>query len=370
MNRIKDLLQSVLAFPLIKKSVRVIALTVSGVFSSCRALSVLYHLIAFIPYSREHQAVLRGKYRNLRNEALPLPTKVDLRRNIHRLEKGLLMRPRKPVFGANYIDDVINSFGVQVNARKGNPDSGDLDELLWARDVLEAYFEAVQKNSRLERLQEEFEGMKTLLGESVGDKRIPYPAGTLSNPSVAYNDLLNLSTRRKSVRWFLDKPVPRELLDKALLIARESPSACNREPYHFRIYDERRLVRCVASIPFGSAGYAENIPVIVVVTGDLGYYFSSRDRHIIYIDASLAAMGFIYALETQGLNSCVINWPDFEPLEMKLKRELGLRIEERPIMLIAVGYADPEGEVAYSQRKPLDQIRSYNRVSGAEDSQN
>ena len=29
-------------------------------------------------------------------------------------------------------------------------------------------------------------------------------------------------------------------------------------------------------------------------------------------------------------------------------------------MLLAVGWADPEGKVAYSEKKPLDLIRKYN----------
>lgn len=29
-------------------------------------------------------------------------------------------------------------------------------------------------------------------------------------------------------------------------------------------------------------------------------------------------------------------------------------------MLMAVGWADPEGKVAYSEKKPLDLIRKYN----------
>jgi hypothetical protein len=56
----------------------------------------------------------------------------------------------------------------------------------------------------------------------------------------------------------------------------------------------------------------------------------------------------------------VINWPDFEPLERKMAKTLGLEPHERVIMLMAVGYADPTGMVAYSQKKDLDVLRSFN----------
>jgi nitroreductase len=98
----------------------------------------------------------------------------------------------------------------------------------------------------------------------------------------------------------------------------------------------------------------------IVVVGDLSNYFSSRDRHTMYIDASLSVMAFLYALETIGLSSVVINWPDFGLLEKKMKKKLNLKTYERPIMLLAVGYAKEDGMIPCSKKKPLEELRSYN----------
>src|SRR5690606_17043943 len=153
--------------------------------------------------------------------------------------------------------------------------------------------------------------------------------------------------------------------DKALLVARQSPSACNRLPYEFRIFDDPDMVRQVASIPFGAAGYGHQIPTIAVVVGRLNHYFSPRDRHVIYVDGALAAMGFMLALETLGLSSSVINWPDFEPLESKMQKTLGLDYDERVIMLIAIGHADPDRLIPLSEKKSLDILRRYNDLGSA-----
>ncbi|MEX0914056.1 MAG: nitroreductase family protein, partial [Demequina sp.] len=123
--------------------------------------------------------------------------------------------------------------------------------------------------------------------------------------------------------------------------------------------DNPEDVQRVAGIPMGASGYAHQIPTVIVVKGDLSNYFSPRDRHVPYIDASLATMGFIYALETLGLSSSVINWPDLEPLEAKMAKTLGLKPHERVIMLLAVGYADPESLVAYSKKKSLENMRRF-----------
>jgi len=114
-------------------------------------------------------------------------------------------------------------------------------------------------------------------------------------------------------------------------------------------------------MPMGTKGFAHNFPAIVVLVGQLRAYFHPRDRHIIYIDASLAAMGFMLALETLGLSSCAINWPDIPDKEQKMADALDLDPDQRPIMLIAVGFPDPEGAVACSQKQSLDNLRTYNR---------
>src|SRR5690606_23687870 len=104
--------------------------------------------------------------------------------------------------------------------------------------------------------------------------KVPYARAEGHTSAASYEDLLSLAQQRRSVRWFTPDPVPRELIDKALLVARQSPSACNRLPYEFRIFDDPDMVRQVASIPFGAAGYGHQIPTIAVLVGRLNHYFS------------------------------------------------------------------------------------------------
>jgi nitroreductase len=177
---------------------------------------------------------------------------------------------------------------------------------------------------------------------------------------VAFDQLLVLARRRRSVRWFLPKPVPRALIEQAMVVAGLSPSACNRQPYVFRVFDDPDLLREVVQLPGGTAGWAEQIPMMIVVIGELRNYYGERDRHLIYIDGSLAAMSFVYAAETLGLGTCCINWPDIEEDERRAEQVLGLEPDQRPVMFIAVGFPDPEGMVAWSEKKPLDQILRFN----------
>ena len=71
-------------------------------------------------------------------------------------------------------------------------------------------------------------------------------------------------------------------------------------------------------------------------------------------------MSFMLALETLGLSSCAINWPDIEAREKKMETFLKLEKYQRPLMLMGIGYPDPKGMVAFSAKRPIEEIRKYN----------
>ncbi|MBI3299594.1 MAG: nitroreductase family protein [Elusimicrobia bacterium] len=269
------------------------------------------------------------------------------------------MRPRRDVFALEYIGETVDAY-CKASA-SAHVDSG---ELAWAGDVLAAYFSAVRLTPLLASLKSEFEAPRG--GAAVSPERlVPYRRGEPALPEGAFAALEAVARHRKSVRWFQRREVPRPLLDAAVACASTAPSACNRQPFVFRIFDDPAWVRRLAAIPMGTHGYHENIPVLIIVMGRLRDFFSERDRHLIYVDGSLAAMTLILALEAQGLSTCCINWPDIEAREAALAEALYLEPDTRAVMFIAVGYADPDGQVAYSKRKPLDQLRSYNDDRGA-----
>lgn len=327
-------------------------------FGSSRVLTHLFYVVSFLTFNREQSAVLRGRRDYYRNKSSYRTTHVELRRNVHRLEKGLIMQPRRPVFAKDYIEETVEFYVTAAEQTVRRPGTIETAEMDWAYNVLAEFFAVVDDaDPVIARAKAEFVAHPYTPVES---DTVPYPKRQLSD--VTYDQMTALAHQRRSVRWFDGRPAPREAIDQALLVARQAPTACNRLPYEFLVFDDPDMVRTVSGIPFGTAGYGHNIPTIVVVVGKLESYFSPRDRHAPYVDASLASMSFMFALETLGLSSSVINWPDFEPLEQKMQSTLGLGMSDRVIMLIAVGYADPNGKVPYSQKKDLDTFRRYNAL--------
>lgn len=338
----------------LKRAAAATKVRVFRLLSRSRFLSSLYYAMASNAFRREHRAVMEGLLRHHDTGGEGTARFFQLRRNVHRLEKALLMRPRREVFGLDYIGETVDYFR---DCQRLASDT-TAETLRWANDVLHTYFDAVGDHRLVTRARTAFHTVSTQQDPS---NRIPYRRVLQVDP-VHYDDLLALAQRRRSVRWFLPDTPGRDLIDKALAIATQAPSACNRQPFHFRIFDDPEMVQKVAAIPLGTAGFRENIPMIAVVVGDLSAYFSERDRHGVYVDASLAIMAFMFGLETLGVSTCPLNWPDIGLLERRMSRLLDLDAYERVIMLIAIGYPDPEAMVAYSQKRPLSEIRSFNAV--------
>lgn len=313
-------------------------------------------------FDREFGSVLHGR---LAHSALSTTTTArndaaafTLRRNVHRVEKGLIMRPRREVFASDYIGETTNAYQETVTA------GGDPDLLAWATDVLDEYFSVVTAEPAVVRARKIYDHVRPDTRTEGDTRRVPYLRDT--DPlDIKIDDMEALAKRRRSVRWFDGQSVPRDCIDRALTVAMQSPSACNRQPFYFYVFDDSDLVQRISRVPMGTRGYAHNIPAIAVIVGRQRAYFSERDRHLIYIDGSLAAMSFMYALEVQGIASCPINWPDMDEREREMADLLALEPDERPVMLIAFGYPDPEGAVPYSQKKPLTEALSYNYAPGA-----
>lgn len=356
---LKRIAKTLLAIRVVRSTYNAINRVFLAFGGSTRIGATIYAFFGFATHNREQYAVLAGRRAYFRNLSRFRRTHVELRRNIHRLEKGILMRPRRTTFARDYIGETID-FYRHALARPTTMTEVDTNEVQWAYGVLVDYFSIVtDEDPGIARARKAFAAIDAPLTNT---NLHPYPVKDIKEPTITYDQMVELAQARRSVRWFLDKPVPRELIDQALLVARQSPSACNRLPYEFLVFDQEDQARKISGIPFGAAGYARQIPMVIVVKGDLSNYFSPRDRHVPYIDASLAAMAFMFALETLGLKSSVINWPDFEPLEAKMAKTLGLKPYERIIMMMAVGYPDPAGMVASSEKKSLDVIRRFNTL--------
>jgi iodotyrosine deiodinase len=200
---------------------------------------------------------------------------------------------------------------------------------------------------------------------------------------AALRDLLR---RRRSVRDFAPDPVPLDLVDAAIEAAASAPSGANRQPWRFVVvgdpgtkrrireaaeqeerefYERRATPEWKADLaPLGTEWrkpFLETAPWLVVVLA-LDWEPEPRPdgsagRHKnYYVQESVGiAVGMLLAaLHTAGL-ATLTHTPS--PMGF-LSRILGRPRNERPYVLVPVGYPAPGALVPDIRKKTLDEIRT------------
>lgn len=196
--------------------------------------------------------------------------------------------------------------------------------------------------------------------------------------------LAEMATRR-SCRAFSDAPVPREVIEAALLAAGSAPSGANRQPWHFSVIhsDEAKAAIRVAVEeeerqfyaglggkawleavrPLGTAAdkpYLELAPWLIAVFAQRYENADEREEQRNYnvTESVCIATGLLLAtLHTAGVATLV-----HTPHPMRFLNRVCRRPDnERPVMLIVAGHAAPDAitPAGIEQKKPLEEISSW-----------
>ncbi len=182
----------------------------------------------------------------------------------------------------------------------------------------------------------------------------------MSPAPVTETPFLRLASNRWSCRAFdPNRPVPRPLVDLCLEAARQAPSACNRQPWHFVLAEEEGVRAALfeqARLPGIAHKWWRDVPLFAVLCVELGlvtHRIAPAISGIPYylLDLGIAGEHFVLAAAEQGLATCWIGW--FR--EKAVKRILSIPRSVRAVSLIAVGYAaDDQGRS--SGRKTADEF--------------
>ena len=189
--------------------------------------------------------------------------------------------------------------------------------------------------------------------------------------------------RRRTIREFSDRPVPSDIIETALRAANTAPSGANLQPWHFVVvsgaktkkkiriaaeaeerefYEHRASPEWLAALePLGtdeSKPFLESAPYLIAVF--LQKYAHLPDgrkvKHYYPTESTGLATGIlITALHQAGL-ACLTHTPS--PMKF-LNKILSRPSNERPFLLLVVGYPAEGAEVPDIKRKPLDEFTSF-----------
>lgn len=169
--------------------------------------------------------------------------------------------------------------------------------------------------------------------------------------------LLELIRNRYSCRNYKPTGVEQEKLDYIMECVRLAPSACNKQPWTFRIVteeeDRRKLSQCYNREWFASA------PVMIIASILHDEEWVRGDgKHHGDIDIAIAVEHLCLAATEQGLGTCWVCNFDAE----RCKTLLGLSDHEEPAVLIPLGY--PADEPKDKKRKAINEIVKINISAG------
>jgi len=141
---------------------------------------------------------------------------------------------------------------------------------------------------------------------------------------------------RRSVRRYLEKPVPREQLETVLKAGMYAPSAGNEQPWHFIVVDDKKLFgRIMASHPYASM--LETAPVAILVCGDIRLERFSGNW---MLDCAAATQNMLLAAHAEGLGAVWVGvFPNAE--RMAAMREVfSLPATIQAFSLVALGFTE------------------------------
>jgi len=189
--------------------------------------------------------------------------------------------------------------------------------------------------------------------------------------------------RRRTVRDFSDRPVPREVIEECIRAAGTAPNGANRQPWHFVAVSDpsvKREIRKAAEeeeVDFytnrapqawldalAHLGTDENKPFLEMAPWLIAIFGESYERlpdggklknYYVTESIGIATGMLISAVHNAGLASLT-----HTPSPMGFLNEvLGRPDNERPFLLLVVGYPADDAEVPVITKKPVSEISSW-----------
>ncbi|MEP2653792.1 MAG: nitroreductase family protein [Paraglaciecola sp.] len=275
----------------------------------------------------------------------------------HKLEKGLVMPGPKRLFGlepARSLMEILNKWDTRNLA--SDP------VYLGALGTLQSYHDRILEFNLDEKDVILSDVKAFLINHDCQRAAYNTPCKLMTIDTSQNSDHKHfkiLMEARRSVRNFIDKPVPREILLDSISMAQLSPSACNRQPWDIKIVSDPEMKKKLLSHQNGNAGFGHLAPHIAVISADASCFFGVIEKPEPYIDGGLFSMSLILALKANNVSSCCLNWCVRPKTDKAAHKLLNLAPSQRIIMLMAIGYAPEDTSVPRSPRRDVNDIVSF-----------
>lgn len=171
-------------------------------------------------------------------------------------------------------------------------------------------------------------------------------------------DFYEVIRTRRSIRSYLQRPVPADVLNRVLEAARIAPSGSNLQPWRFIVVKDEDMKRRLATA-CGDQSFIAEAPLVIVACGcnihyNRGHYMGDMSM---LVDVSIAFTHLVLAARAEGLGTCWIG--EFDNKEVK--KILGVPRDVNVVAVTPLGYPKDEEFTDSSSRKFLKEIVSMDK---------
>ena len=275
-----------------------------------------------------------------------------LTKQYHIIEKGLALPYPKKGFGKAKIMDLIN---------KAESYLGQYGDHRVVDNIRAALIQYMQRNPQLIETDTIFYGLinrfskgKKSTGGIGGVKKIER-----SEIEQAIDiDFERFVKSRSSVRNFSAEEIHDDDIYKAVNLARNTPSVCNRQSWRVHIYKDSETKLRLLQLQNGNNGFTTSINRLLIITTDTRK-FTNLESNQVFVDGGLFAMNLLLSLHAHGIASCCLNTCLPYTIENRIKAIGKISKSERLIMMIGIGKFKDTFEVATSEKKPIESIIDF-----------
>jgi len=188
------------------------------------------------------------------------------------------------------------------------------------------------------------------------------------------DNIINIIKSRRSVRKYLDTPIPKEIIDKLIEAGKYAPSGMNEQPWGFIAVEDKGLIEELSnrSIPYINKLIEENpkklirykkriavkgfnifyhAPCVIIVLG-------KKDAFSYEDGCAMAGQNIMLAAWPMNIGSCWIGMMKVLDNDEWFRKRFEVPDNYTIVASLALGYFDPK-DVPIIERKPLEILKYF-----------
>jgi nitroreductase len=159
-------------------------------------------------------------------------------------------------------------------------------------------------------------------------------------------DALEVLKKRRSIRDYKNKPIPKKALEKIVDTARFAPTARNLQPWEFIVVTERDTLKKIAGIADHGKFISGAAACILIFCSDTKYYLE---------DGSCATQNIMLAATALGIGSCWVAG-DKKPYCRELNELVYMPLTFKLVSIVSLGYPKCEKAFDIAQKRDLKEL--------------